>query len=42
MAIFVGSYGGRLGKDGMDAVDTLYANNPIEDMETRQHLRVLR
>jgi N-methylhydantoinase B len=31
--IFEGSYGGRLGKDGMDAVDTLYANtrnNPIE------------
>ena len=34
MEIFEGSYGGRLGKDGMDAVDTLYANtrnNPIED-----------
>src|SRR5258708_5912580 len=32
MEIFEGSYGGRLGKDGMDAVDTLYANtrnNPI-------------
>ena len=37
MEIFEGSYGGRLGKDGMDAVDTLYANtrnNPIEDIET--------
>ncbi len=36
MEIFEGSYGGRLGKDGMDAVDTLYANtrnNPIEDIE---------
>jgi N-methylhydantoinase B/oxoprolinase/acetone carboxylase alpha subunit len=35
MEIFEGSYGGRLGKDGMDAVDTLYANtrnNPMEDM----------
>ena len=26
MEIFEGSYGGRQGKDGMDAVDTLYAN----------------
>jgi N-methylhydantoinase B len=43
--IFEGSYGGRLGKDGMDAVDTLYANtrnNPIEDIETHLPLRVLR
>jgi N-methylhydantoinase B len=45
MEIFEGSYGGRSGKDGMDAVDTLYANtrnNPIEDMETHLPLRVLR
>ena len=45
MEIFEGSYGGRLGKDGMDAVDTLYANtrnNPIEDIETHLPLRVLR
>ena len=37
MEIFEGSYGGRSGLDGMDAVDTLYANtrnNPIEDIET--------
>ena len=43
MEIFEGSYGGRLGKDGMDAVDTLYANtrnNPIEDIET--HLPLAR
>ena len=35
MEICEGSYGGRKGLDGMDAVDTLYANtrnNPIEDM----------
>jgi N-methylhydantoinase B len=45
MEIFEGSYGGRHGKDGMDAVDTLYANtrnNPIEDIETHLPLRVLR
>ena len=45
MEIFEGSYGGRLGKDGMDAVDTLYANtrnNPIEDIETHLPLRVER
>jgi len=45
MEIHEGSYGGRLGKDGMDAVDTLYANtrnNPIEDMESHLPLRVLR
>ena len=45
MEIFEGSYGGRLGKDGMDAVDTLYANthnNLIEDVETHLPLRVLR
>ena len=33
------------GLDGMDAVDTLYANtrnNPIEDIETHLPLRVLR
>ncbi len=43
MEIFEGSYGGREGKDGMDAVDTLYANtrnNPIEDIETHLPLRV--
>ena len=36
MEIFEGSYGGRYGLDGMDTVDTLYANtrnNPIEDIE---------
>ena len=36
MEILEGSYGGRYGMDGMDAVDTLYANtrnNPIEDIE---------
>ena len=39
--IFEGSYGGRYGKDGMDSVDTLYANtrnNPIEDIETHAPL----
>jgi N-methylhydantoinase B len=43
MEIFEGSYGGRSGKDGMDAVDTLYANtrnNPIEDIESHLPLRV--
>jgi N-methylhydantoinase B len=45
MEIFEGSYGGRSGIDGMDAVDTLYANtrnNPIEDIETHLPLRVSR
>ncbi|UUX48994.1 hydantoinase B/oxoprolinase family protein [Nisaea acidiphila] len=45
MEIFEGSYGGRYGRDGMDAVDTLYANtrnNPIEDIETHLPLRVSR
>jgi N-methylhydantoinase B len=45
MEIFEGSYGGRSGIDGMDAVDTLYANtrnNPIEDIETHLPLRVTR
>jgi len=45
MEIFEGSYGGRAGMDGMDAVDTLYANtrnNPIEDIETHLPLRVTR
>src|SRR5580692_4457851 len=45
MEIFEGSYGGRRGLDGMDAVDTLYANtrnNPIEDIETHLPLRVSR
>ncbi len=43
MDITEGSYGGRFGKDGMDAVDTLYANtrnNPIEDIESHYPLRV--
>ncbi len=43
MEIFEGSYGGRYGHDGMDAVDTLYANtrnNPIEDTESHLPLRV--
>ncbi|MCT4477261.1 hydantoinase B/oxoprolinase family protein [Peribacillus frigoritolerans] len=45
MDIMEGSYGGRYGKDGMDAVDTLYANtrnNPIEDIESHYPLRVNR
>ncbi|RFU64876.1 hydantoinase B/oxoprolinase family protein [Peribacillus glennii] len=45
MDIMEGSYGGRYGKDGMDAVDTLYANtrnNPIEDIESHYPLRVER
>ncbi len=45
MEIFEGSYGGRHGRDGMDAVDTLYANtrnNPIEDIESHLPLRVER
>jgi 5-oxoprolinase (ATP-hydrolysing) len=40
-----GAYGGRFGKDGMDAVDTLYANTrntPIEDIESHFPLRVER
>jgi N-methylhydantoinase B len=43
MEIFEGSYGGRYGRDGMDAVDTLYANtrnNPIEDLESHLPLRI--
>ena len=45
MEIFEGAYGGRYQKDGMDAVDTLYANtrnNPIEDIESHLPLRVNR
>jgi N-methylhydantoinase B len=45
MEILEGSYGGRYGMDGMDAVDTLYANtrnNPIEDIESHLPLRVNR
>lgn len=45
MEILEGSYGGRFGLDGMDAVDTLYANtrnNPIEDIESHLPLRVNR
>ncbi|MEL6170261.1 MAG: hydantoinase B/oxoprolinase family protein [Pseudomonadota bacterium] len=43
MEIMEGSYGGRKGIDGMDAVDTLYANtrnNPIEDIESHIPIRV--
>src|SRR6201999_3777109 len=45
MEILEGSYGGRKGLDGMDTVDTLYANtrnNPIEDIESHLPLRVER
>ena len=45
MEILEGSYGGRYGLDGMDTVDTLYANtrnNPIEDIESHLPLRVQR
>jgi N-methylhydantoinase B len=45
MEIIEGSYGGREGLDGMDAVDTLYANtrnNPIENIESHLPLRVNR
>jgi N-methylhydantoinase B len=45
MEIMEGSYGGRFGMDGMDAVDTLYANtrnNPVEDIESHVPLRVTR
>lgn len=45
MDISSGSYGGRPTKDGLDAVDTLYANtrnNPIEDIESHYPLRVAR
>lgn len=45
MEILEGSYGGRHGMDGMDAVDTLYANtrnNPVEDIETHLPIRVER
>ena len=45
MEIFEGSYGGRFTRDGMDAVDTLYANtrnNPIEDIESHLPMRVTR
>ena len=45
MEIMEGSYGGRFGKDGMDAVDTLYANtrnNPVEDIESHVPLRIER
>jgi len=45
MDITEGGYGGRLGMDGIDAVDVLYANtrnNPIEDIEAHLPLRVAR
>lgn len=37
-----GSYGGRFGKDGIDAIDNLMANtrnNPIEEIELRSPMR---
>ena len=43
--LFEGCYGGRCGMDGMDAVDVLFANtrnNPIEDIETHNPLRIER
>jgi N-methylhydantoinase B len=43
MEILEGSYGGRANSDGMDAVDTLFANtrnNPIEDIESHLPIRV--
>jgi len=43
--LFEGSYGGRYGRDGMDAVDVLFANtrnNPIEDIESHVPLRIER
>ena len=45
MEIFEGAYGGRCGLDGMDSIDTLYANtrnNPIEDIESHLPLRIER
>ena len=45
MDITEGAYGGRLGKDGIDAVDVLYANtrnNPVEDIEAHYPIRVTR
>lgn len=45
MEILEGSYGGRAEYDGMDAVDTLFANtrnNPIEDIESHLPIRVER
>jgi N-methylhydantoinase B len=45
MDIVSGSYGARPNKDGLDTVDTLYANtrnNPIEDIESHYPLRVSR
>src|SRR5690606_7650930 len=43
MEILEGSYAGRFGMDGMDAVDTLYANtrnNTIEAIESHLPIRV--
>jgi N-methylhydantoinase B len=45
MDIVEGSYGGRFERDGIDSVDTLFANtrnNPIEDIESHHPLRVAR
>jgi N-methylhydantoinase B/oxoprolinase/acetone carboxylase alpha subunit len=39
------SYGGRFGKDGLDSVDSLLVNtrnNPVEELELRYPLRILR
>jgi N-methylhydantoinase B len=45
MEIYEGAYGGRAGKDGMDAMDILFTNtrnNPIEDVESHFPLRIHR
>jgi N-methylhydantoinase B len=45
MDISEGAYGGMLERDGIDAMDTLYANtrnNPVEDIEAHYPLRVRR
>ncbi len=45
MDITEGSWGGRVDRDGMSCVDTLYANtrnNPIEDIESHYPLQVTR
>lgn len=45
MDITSGSYGGRPTEDGLDTVDTLYANtrnNPIEDIESHYPLHITR
>ena len=45
MEIYEAAYGGRAGKDGMDAVDVLFTNtrnNPIEDVESHFPMRIRR